>query len=296
MKSHLKIFLLLVLVIVLTTTQISAQKNKLTGDYHLAVALTDGKPNPPDQMDRTMSFFENNQFMGDISFPGGRNFPFIQGIYNVENDSTIVLHHTYDGKLHDVAWVYNYRFKGDTLCYQGFYTQQIPSNPKVMVKFFVDEKWVRIPTSNKNNQTALADEPAILYKKRTYSLSNDSVKAVLKVIQYSNAVIDYEISITTVKGKIEQKGYALNLSSELNGGVEYESDEKGDALQVNPYISYLCGCPAQNDLEIRISTDKKKVSIYSSRKLRQDLFSDKIKPNEKLEDSVQLFGYLYLEE
>jgi len=147
-------------------------------------------------------------------------------------------------------------------------------------------------SSNRNRQSVQDDDPAIMYKKRTYSISNDSVKAVLKVIQYSKAIIDYEITITTTNDKIEQKGYALNLGSEMNGGIEYETDDNGTELGVVAYNSYLCSCGDQKNLEIRISTDSKKVSIYSSRKLRHDLFNDKVKEGDKLEDSVQLFGYL----
>jgi len=296
MKSNLYHSLLFSFLIVLITTQVSAQKNQIAGHYQLAVAFTDGKPNPQEQMDRSMTFFENNQFMGDISFPGERNFPFIQGVYNVENDSTLVLHHTYNGKLHDIAWVYNYHFIGDTLCYRGFYTQQIEANPKILVKFYVDEKWVRINKSNKIIQSAINDDPAMILEKLTYSISTDSVNAILKVIQYSKDIIDYEITIVTASGKIEQKGYALSLISEINGGVEYESDEDGKVLQVIPYNSYLCGCQEKFNFEIRISTDKKKISIYSSRKFRSELFSNKIQGTGKPEDSVQLFGYLYHKE
>jgi len=78
MKSQLKNVLLLALLFAMSTVQIFSQKPRIIGDYRLAVALTDGKPIPADQMNRTMSFFENNQFMGDIILPGGKNFPFIQ--------------------------------------------------------------------------------------------------------------------------------------------------------------------------------------------------------------------------
>lgn len=140
MKSILKTLLLLALILVLTTSMMPDQKNRIIGDYHLAKALTDGKPNPAEMMDRTMSYFENNQFMGDISFPNGKNFPFIQGVYTVQNDSIVVLHHTYNGKLHDVAWVYNYHFLGDTLWVRGFFTQAIPVAQNILIKQYIDEK------------------------------------------------------------------------------------------------------------------------------------------------------------
>lgn len=114
-------------------------------------------------------------------------------------------------------------------------------------------------SSNKHQQSVQDDDPAVMYKKRTYSLSNDSVNAVLKVIQYSKAIIQYDITIITSKNKIEQKGYALNLGSEMNGGFEYESDENGKELRVIPYNSYLCSCGDQEDFEIRISLDKKRL-------------------------------------
>lgn len=151
-------------------------------------------------------------------------------------------------------------------------------------------------SSNRIGQSDQDDDPAVIYKQRTYNLSNDSVKAVLKVIQYSKAIIDYDITIVTATGKIEQKGYALNRGSEMNDGIEYETDDNGKELRVIPYNSYLCSCGEQKDLEIRISEDKIKVSIYSSRKLRYELFNNKVKDGDKLEDSVELFGYLYLKE
>jgi hypothetical protein len=119
-------------------------KSKFVGTFHLEKATTNGQPNPPIQMDRTVTFFENNQFSSDIRYPGGQNFPFNQGVYIVQNDSILVLHHTERDIFLDVAWVYRYKFVGDTLCYKGFYTMPVPQSPKVLVKFYVDEKWVRI--------------------------------------------------------------------------------------------------------------------------------------------------------
>jgi hypothetical protein len=144
MKPPLSKLIFSVLVIVIASTQISAQKSRLIGDYHLAVASTNGVPNPKDQMDRRVTFFENNQFASDISFPNGQNFPFNQGVYFVQNDSVLVLHHIENKDFLDVAWVYKYKFIGDTLCYKGYYTMPLPQNSKVLVKFYVDEKWVRI--------------------------------------------------------------------------------------------------------------------------------------------------------
>lgn len=150
-------------------------------------------------------------------------------------------------------------------------------------------------SSNINRPKVQNEDPAVIFKKRTYSLSNDSVKAVLKVIQYSKAIIDYEITIVTANGKIEQKGYALNLSSELNNGVEFEADENGKEITVVAYNSYLCNCGNQKDLEIRISTDQQKVGIVTSESLRSELFKSKLKNGKKSEYKVQLCGYLTLE-
>lgn len=153
-------------------------------------------------------------------------------------------------------------------------------------------------SSNKNSQS-VQDDPSIMNMERTYSLSNDTVNAVLKVIQYSKGIIKYDISIVTSKSKIEQEGYALNLNSDINSGIENEQVGKDKEQRVVPYLSWLCGCGDMKDLEIRISIDKSKVSIFASRKLRHELFidNDKIELNEKLEDSVPLIlGYLNLQE
>ena len=144
MKPLFKKFLLLIFAFVLFTSLRPDPKDKIVGYYHLEKATTNGQPIPKSQMDRTVTFFGNNQFMSDISFPGGQNYPFNQGVYMVQNDSILVLHHTEKDTFLDVAWVYRYKFIGDTLCYKGFYTMPVPQNPKVLVKFNVDEKWVRI--------------------------------------------------------------------------------------------------------------------------------------------------------
>lgn len=153
-----------------------------------------------------------------------------------------------------------------------------------------------IPAQGTITGSGQNNDPATQFKQRKYSLSNDKVRAVLKVIQYSKAIIQYEINVVTAKGKIEQKGYALNLSSEINQGIEGETDDNHKEIWVVPYQTYLCSCGNQVSLEIRISTDANKSSVYASEKLRSSLFDDNSSGNRNPADSVQLMGYLYLED
>jgi len=183
------------------------------------------------------------------------------------------------------------------MSYKSSFIRNYLRMKKLIILLFITLMcWNGTFSSNKYSQSVQDKDPSVIWKKRTYSISNDSVNAVLNVVQYSKAIIDYEITIVTSKGKIEQKGYALCLGAEIIGGVEHESDENGKDIQVIPYNSYLCGCQDKYIFEIRIATDKKKVSIYSTRKLRHELFNDKMIEGQKLIDSVQLFGYLYLKD
>lgn len=76
-------------------------------------------------------------------------------------------------------------------------------------------------------------------------------------------MIEYDITIVTPTRKLEQKGYAIYCDSEMYGTIEYETDDKGQTLGVIPYNTRLCSCNDRNLFEIRVSVDKKKVSIFS---------------------------------
>lgn len=132
------------------------------------------------------------------------------------------------------------------------------------------------------------------YVKRTYTLFQDSVDATLNIYIYSKTVIEYNLRIVSPYKRIEQKGYALNLADpSLEGGFEYESDEYGKELRVIPYQSWHCSCEQEFDLEIRIAIDGSKVSIYSSQKLRSELFNEEVTDQERLNKIVPLVSYLY---
>jgi hypothetical protein len=119
------------------------------GNYRLVKATTNGKPNGSIMMDRTMSFNGDNTFIGNISMLSmqGKDMLYNKGLYFVENDSMLIMHQTTNlGALLKTAFVYNYKISGDTLKLKGYYTREpleYPTIP-VMLKYYIDESWVRI--------------------------------------------------------------------------------------------------------------------------------------------------------
>lgn len=150
-------------------------------------------------------------------------------------------------------------------------------------------------SSNKNSPLYEGIEMNAQYTKSNYVFSNSILKITLGITQYSKDIVEYDLIIITSNRKIVQKGYAINPYSELNGGLEYERDEYNKELRVIPYYTSFCNCQ-EIDFDFRISVDKNKVNIKSSRQVQHDLLKDTIKEGEDLQGKVSLCGYLHLED
>jgi len=143
MTQILKNLLFVAFVLLITTGMMPTDKNRIIGDYRLVKALNNGNPVPQMTMNRNMSFYDENMFIGDITLPNG-NLPYNQGLYYVENDSILIMHNKeMNGTLYPIAFVYKYKISGDTPNIKGFYTREHPTSPNVMIKFTIDEDWVR---------------------------------------------------------------------------------------------------------------------------------------------------------
>jgi len=145
MKSFPFNLILLFVVLLVSTAWEPATKDQFIGTFRLIKATTNSQPNPSQTMDRLMTFTEENSFAGDINIPSKGNMPFNQGIYIVENEKQILMHHSDPNtkELYPIAFVYNYSFSGDTLRLNGFYFRQAMEIPNIMQKFFIDECWMR---------------------------------------------------------------------------------------------------------------------------------------------------------
>ncbi len=141
------------------------------------------------------------------------------------------------------------------------------------------------------------DDSKQLPVKLSYYKIADNVIVSLIVTEYSNDIINYDLSIKSLpNGHISQKGYAINPSSRLNGGVETVSDgNNGKTIIVRPYYSSFCSSEDAQPFNFYISKDKSKIKISSSRQVKYDIVKDKsilTKGNPK--EAVDLFGVIPL--
>ncbi len=140
------------------------------------------------------------------------------------------------------------------------------------------------------------DDSEQLPKEFSYYKIGDKVIVSFIVTEYSDDIIYYDLTIKALPNKqISQKGYAINPSSRLNGGVEPGVDETGKEISFRPFYTTFCNCDDQLSFNFYITTDKSKVMISSSRQMKSDLFEDKIVLKEGSPKGViDLFGFIHL--
>lgn len=131
-------------------------------------------------------------------------------------------------------------------------------------------------------------------QRQTYFLDTGRINILLSVEICSRSIIRYKLEINSASKSVTQSGFALNLTSEQESPYEPEEDERGKTVWVIPYLTYLCGCSSESDLEIRIEKNYEKVSLYSSRKTKSELFGEKLTSDEDPNESIRLANYLHV--
>ena len=175
---------------------------------------------------------------------------------------------------------------------------------KTIIKLFLGISFICFYTITSVGQTLpndtvnkRYDDSDQLPKKLSYYKIADKVIISLIVTEYSNDIIYYDLTIKALpKKQITQKGYAINPSSRLNGGVESAGNDKtGKEIIVQPYYSSFCSCDDDLSFGFYRTTDKSKIKISSSRQMKYDLFKEKsILAEGDPRGTVDLFGFLYL--
>lgn len=145
MKSIFKILLILTLTFVVTSSGNSVKKNPIYGTWKITSGKHNGIAAPQVIMDRTQSFKSDNTFQSVTYTTGGRHNLSNWGNFYLISDSTMVTYHKdQTGKLDNVANTYNFHVRNDSLHFYGFYLRQMPANPSLLAKVFIDEWWIRL--------------------------------------------------------------------------------------------------------------------------------------------------------
>ena len=129
------------LVIICGTT---SRESRLIGTWKMVNAKSSGNSVPQEMTDRSQVFSKNKTFASYLNSPSGK-MQINGGIYVRPNDSTLITYHKdVNGKLSTTANTYFFRIKNDTLHLYGNYLSPIKENPALLLKVYIDERWVRI--------------------------------------------------------------------------------------------------------------------------------------------------------
>ena len=141
------IFINLILAIALLfviTCGTTFRESRLIGTWKMVSAKADGVTSSQEISDRRQVFSKDKTFASHLNTPNG----LVQingGIYVRPNDTTLITYHReVNGKLSSIANTYFFRIKNDTLHLYGNYLASVNGNPALLLKVFIDERWVRI--------------------------------------------------------------------------------------------------------------------------------------------------------
>lgn len=143
MKSIFKNLLILTFIFVVTTSGTPDRKNPIYGTWKIASGKHNGTAAPQVLMDRIQYFNSDNTFKSVVNTADGKQVLSNWGNFYLINDSTMVTYHKDpSGKADDIANTYHFQIRNDSLHFYGFYLRQMPTDPKVLVKIYIEEWWV----------------------------------------------------------------------------------------------------------------------------------------------------------
>ncbi|GEM_PF-3161662 len=144
MKLIFKNLIPIIILLLVISCGSTFSENRLIGTWKMVSAKTDGVSSPQELSDRRQVFSKDKTFASQLNTPNG----LVQingGIYVRPNDTTLITYHRdLKGKLSTIANTYFFRIKSDTLHLYGNYLSPIKENPALLMKVFIDERWVRI--------------------------------------------------------------------------------------------------------------------------------------------------------
>ena len=144
MKLIIKNLVLIIALLLVISCGTSFSESRLTGTWKMVNAKSNGISAPQELSDRTQVFSKDKTFASHLNTPNG----LVQingGIYVRPNDTTLITYHRdQNGKLSTTANTYFFRIKNDTLHLYGNYLSPIKENPALLLKVYIDERWVRM--------------------------------------------------------------------------------------------------------------------------------------------------------
>ncbi|MCX6221949.1 MAG: hypothetical protein NTZ69_13295 [Bacteroidia bacterium] len=143
MKKSILFASVLFCIFFLVSSELHAKKNQIYGFWNLSSGKHNGTSAPKVFSNRIQKFNMNNTFESQYLSEKGL-WTYNNGMFYLLNDSTIVTYHKNPlGKTDNIGNTYNYSIKNDTLHFYGFYLRQLPQNPSMILKVYIDEWWVR---------------------------------------------------------------------------------------------------------------------------------------------------------
>lgn len=124
---------------------VSAQNKKEVrplGLWKMVEAFSGGEQVSQEFTNRTMFFSSDNKFASMMKI-GDQELIFNQGLYQMYNDSIIVMFHADGvGNLHDIANTYVINISDDKMYFWGYY--MAGDKAKGYVSKFLEEWWVKV--------------------------------------------------------------------------------------------------------------------------------------------------------
>lgn len=144
MKLIFKNFLPIIILLLVISGGTTFSESRLIGTWKMVNAKSNGISVPQEMTDRQQVFSKDKTFASKLNTSNG----IVQingGIYVRPNDTTLITYHRdLKGKLSTIANTYFFKIKNDTLHLYGNYLSPIKENPALLMKVFIDERWVRI--------------------------------------------------------------------------------------------------------------------------------------------------------
>lgn len=115
----------------------------IVGKWRPIQALVNGQADPYSTLDKVQEFKVDQTYDAKTKGTDGMEQVLHKGKYLMADDTTMVtIRFTPDGKLTNLANVYNVKIKNDTLHLYG-YAVKSPDG-RTLAAFFLDEFWVRL--------------------------------------------------------------------------------------------------------------------------------------------------------
>lgn len=134
---------MLIVTFLFFTSSCTAPKNQIFGTWKLVSGKHNGAEAPQFLSNRFQSFNTNRTFESHVKTDKGW-FQANGGVFYLINDTTMITYHqNLLKKLDNTANTYNFRINNDSLHFYGFYLRQLPQNPSMLLKVYIEEWWVR---------------------------------------------------------------------------------------------------------------------------------------------------------